>query len=235
LMLSRMRDATEVGFYRAPTLVLEGLTLVPRVFGFGLIPTMAGLAALQPATVTALYRRACSYLLVVGLPIAAFGLLEGDPFIRLIFGPDYGPSGVATRILIPAAAFMFLSNFAETTLACIDHWRTIVVVSTFCLVLNVGLNLWWIPLHGFEGAAWATLLTEGAYFLLTAGAVHRHGHRVPWLALTWRPLLATLVFAAILWLCRDLGMIVASLLASLAWAAATVALGIWNDLLSQRR
>jgi O-antigen/teichoic acid export membrane protein len=228
VMLEAMRGAREVGWYRAPVLVLEGLTLVPRVLSYALIPTMAALHPKDAAAVTGLYRRGCKYLLLAGLPVAAFGSLASGPFIALLFGPDYVPSVAASQILLPAAAFMFLSNFGETTLACVNRWGTIVVVSTACLVLNVALNLAWIPTYGYEGAAWATLVTEGAYFLLGAVALTVFGHRVGWLALVLRPALAAAVFAAVLWAARGLPLLAASLLACAAFAGATVALRIWD-------
>jgi O-antigen/teichoic acid export membrane protein len=123
---------------------------------------------------------------------------------------------------------MFLSNFGETTLACVNRWKTIVVISTLCLVLNVALNLFWIPSHGYEGAAWATLVTEGTYFALGAIALRIHGHRIGWLALAVRPALATAAFAAVLWAARALPLIVASLAACAAFALATVILRVWD-------
>ena len=228
LMLLHMRGVEEVGWYRAPVLVLEGLTLVPRIFGYALIPTMAALYPTAPESVTALCRRGMKYLLLIGLPIAAFGLIAARPFVALLFGAKYGPSVDAARILIPAVAFMFLSNFGETTLACIDRWRTIVIVSTACLLLNVGLNLLWIPGLGYRGAAWATLVTEVAYFAATAASLRLFGHRLSWLSLAARPALATAVFAGVLWASRGLGLLASSLLACAAFAGATVLLRVWD-------
>jgi O-antigen/teichoic acid export membrane protein len=228
VLLAHMRGPTEVGWYSAPVRVLEGLTLVPRVLGYALIPTMAALHAKSPGSVTRLYARGCKYLLLAGLPVAAFGALCSDPFIPFLFGPDYLPSVRASRILLPAALFMFLSNFGETTLACIDRWRSIVVTSTLALVLNVALNLAWIPAWGYEGAAWATLATEGAYFSMTVIALAGAGHRPGWVCLALRPLLASLVFTGVLWIARGLPLLAASLLASAVFGVATIALGVWD-------
>jgi O-antigen/teichoic acid export membrane protein len=228
VMLEAMRGSREVGWYRAPVLVLEGLTLVPRVLSYALIPTMAALHPASPQPITALYRRGCKYLLLAGLPIAVFGALCAGPFVSFLFGPDYGPSVAAAQLLLPAAAFMFLSNFGETTLACVNRWGTIVVVSTACLALNVALNLLWIPVHGYVGAAWATLITEATYFALGALALFLYGHRISWLSLVLRPAVAAGLFAAVLWLARGLPLLAASVLASAAFAAATIVLRVWD-------
>jgi O-antigen/teichoic acid export membrane protein len=229
VLLEAMRGPTEVGFYRAPVQVLGGLTLVPRVIGYAFIPTMAALHATSPGAVSELYRRGSKYLLVVGLPIAAFGALEAPRFVQMLFGSEYAPSAVAARILIPAAAFMFLSNFGETTLACIDRWRTIVIVSTVTLVLNVGLNLLWIPRHGFVGSAWATLISEAAYFVLGAAALRAQGLRAGWLVSAWRPVAATAAFALALWLTRGLPLIATAATASVVFVVATFAVRVWDD------
>jgi O-antigen/teichoic acid export membrane protein len=227
VLIELMRGSQEVGWYGAPVRVLEGLTLVPRILGYALIPTMAALFPHDPGRVTALYSRGTKYLLLAGLPVAAFGALASEPFIALLFGPDYGPSAVASRILLPSSAFMFLSNLGETTLACVNRWRTIVVVSTLALLANVVLNLLWIPVYGFEGAAWATLLTEGAYFGMTAAALHAYGHRIQWWDVAPRPLLAAAVFTAALALALPrLPFLAAALAASLAYALAILALRV---------
>jgi O-antigen/teichoic acid export membrane protein len=227
VLLEAMRGATEVGFYRAPIQVLGGLTLIPRVIGYAFIPTMAALHATAPDTVSDLYRRGSKYLLVAGLPIAAFGLLESPRFVHLLFGPEYAPSAAAARLLLPAAVFMFLSNFGETTLACVDRWRTIVIVSTATLALNIALNLFWIPRLGFIGSAWATLVTEAAYFALGAAALRSYGLRAAWAA-AWRPLAATAAFAATLWAGRELPLVAISTVASIVFGVATLAFGVWD-------
>jgi len=229
VLLEAMRGATEVGFYRAPVQVLGGLTLIPRVIGYAFIPTMAALHASDPGRVAELYRRGSKYLMVVGLPIAVFGVLESPRFVHALFGAEYAPSAAAARYLLPAAVFMFLSNFGETTLACVNRWRTIVIVSTVTLVLNVGLNLLWIPSDGFLGSSRATLVTEAVYFALGAVALRSHGLRAAWVASTWRPFLATVVFGLTLWAGRGLPLLAISVLASLVFVAATFAFRVWDD------
>jgi O-antigen/teichoic acid export membrane protein len=229
VILEKMRGAIEVGWYGSPVLVLEGLTLVPRILGYALIPTMAAWAATRPEVVTELYRRGSKYLLLTGLPIGAFALLESDRFVAMLFGATYAPSADAARILLPAATFMFLSNFGETALACVNRWGTIVVVSTVALIVNVALNLGLIPRLGFVGAAWATLVTEALYFLAGAVALRAYGHRAGWAGIAWRPLLATAAFALVLWRARPWPLVAASLVACAAYAAATLVLGVWDE------
>jgi len=229
VLLEALRDAAEVGIYRAPTLVLEGLTLVPRILGYALIPTMAALHVAQPEVVGRLFRRGFKYLLLAGLPIGIFGVLESGRFVHLLFGDRFTPSVPVAEVLLPAALFMFLSNFAETTLACVGRWRSIVVASTAALGLNVLLNLLWIPRLGAMGSAWATLVTEAAYLAMTLAALKAAGHRPPPLPALWRPLLVCTVFGVALHLLQPLPLAAAAALASLAFAGGTWLFGVWDE------
>jgi O-antigen/teichoic acid export membrane protein len=209
--------------------VLAGLTLIPRVLGYAFLPTMAALHPARPDAITGLYRRGTKYLLVVGLPIGAFGLLHSEPFMEMLFGAEFRASAAAARWLLPAATFMFLSNFGETTLACVNRWGSIVAISTAALALNVALNLYWIPRYGYVGSACATLVTEAVYLALTALALWRFGHHIGWLATVVRPVLAAGAFTAVLWLCQGrVPLLAASLLATATFAAGTFALRMWD-------
>jgi O-antigen/teichoic acid export membrane protein len=228
VLLKQFKGEKEVGYYATPVLLLEGLSLVPRIFGYALIPTMAALHLSAPEALTALYRRAAKYLLVLAMPVVAFGLIAAEPFVRLLFGEKYLPSVGLTSILLSCVVFMFLSNLAETTLACINRWRVVVFAATAAAVLNIVLNLIWIPPHGAFGAAWATLATNVFYLAATALPLARHGHSVPWLSTTARPLLATAVFATVLWAAGAWPIWLSSSLAAGAFLLATFALGIWD-------
>src|SRR5207244_696760 len=69
--------------------------------------------------------------------------------------------------------------------------------------------------------------TEAVYFAAGAAALARFGHRVRWHELALRPLIATAVFALALLAARSLPLLGASLVASLAYAVATLALRVF--------
>jgi O-antigen/teichoic acid export membrane protein len=228
VLLEQMRGAAEAGFFAAPARLVEGFTLVPRILSYALIPTMAALFPTDPGAVTRLYARGVKYLLVLGLPVALVGLLASPELMRLLFGAEYAASAAASRILLPATAFMFLSNFGETTLACISRWRSIVIIATFCLVLNVALNLLLIPRLGYVGAAWATLLTETSYFALGAAALALHGHPIDWRRVGWRPFAAAGVSGLVFLLAQPAGFGVATGGAAVMYVLATLGLRVFD-------
>jgi O-antigen/teichoic acid export membrane protein len=106
------------------------------------------------------------------LPLAlGYGLIIGiamflaAPLLPLILGSDFAASVDALRwlALLP---FIQASHYllADTlTGAGLQGWRSAVQVAI--AVLNVILNLWLIPLYSWQGAALATLISEGAMVL----------------------------------------------------------------------
>ncbi len=52
-------------------------------------------------------------------------------------------------------------------------------VSVLGAMLTIGLNIWWIPLFGYAGSAWATLACYGGMTLLSWG-LGRHYYPVPY-------------------------------------------------------
>jgi O-antigen/teichoic acid export membrane protein len=99
------------------------------------------------------------------------------------------------------------------------------VVSAAGAALNVGLNLWWIPAFGIEGAAWATVATEGFILGATAWRVAALTGLRFRLGRAWRPGLCALGAAALLWPMRDVpGSPAGRLLTGVLLGAAAVAL-----------
>ena len=43
------------------------------------------------------------------------------------------------------------------------------MVNLVALLINIGLNLWWVPVLGIEGAAWATVATEAFVLVDSCG------------------------------------------------------------------
>lgn len=82
------------------------------------------------------------------------------PIIPHIIGKDYTDSVYALRWLSLIPFFRSIHQITGTALmgAGLQRYRT----TTQCVAaaVNFGLNLWLIPAHGWQGAAWSSLLTD---------------------------------------------------------------------------
>jgi O-antigen/teichoic acid export membrane protein len=104
-----------------------------------------------------LWRRSILFSLVV-----ASGVFLLAPLVPYIAGRSFVETVVALRWLCLIPVFRGVHEIAGSALtgAGLQRYRT--GTQVIAVVLNVLLNLWLIPIHGWRGAAWASLATDGA-------------------------------------------------------------------------
>ena len=157
VLLERLAGAREVGLYRAPLRITEGLMLVPRAVAAAALPAFPALYSKDARSLDAPYRLAAALLLLAGLAIAVPGLGAPGPVVRLVFGPAYEDATGAARLLLLAVVPAFLAVLGEIVLASVGRGRAIAGLTAAALGLNALLVLVLVPRHGLMGASAATL------------------------------------------------------------------------------
>ncbi len=94
--------------------------------------------------------------------IAAVGMFLLAPLIPLLVGKGFTESVSALRWLCLIPVFRSIHGITGGVLtgAGLQRYRTMAQITA--VAINFGLNLWLIPRHGWHGAAWASLATDGA-------------------------------------------------------------------------
>lgn len=159
VMLLRFDKQVDAGIYGTAGRLVD-LTVIPlrslvhasnaRLFQAGRDGARAGRrAALRIACLAAAY----------AVPAATVMSVFGPTIIKIL-PTSYADAGQAVRLLAlwPVAAAIEL--FAATALTAINHHRIRVLTNLFCAALNIGLNLLWIPDHGWRGSVSATLISS---------------------------------------------------------------------------
>lgn len=146
-------------------------TMAYRIVDIATIPITAVDAAAMPRyfrdssggvhNVPALAVRLAVRAALVGL-LVSLCLFFAAPLIPHVVGRGYTESVLALRwlFLLPAMRGMHQLTGSALTGMGYQHIRTIVQLSA--AALNLVLNLWLIPRHGWLGAAWASLATDGS-------------------------------------------------------------------------
>lgn len=93
--------------------------------------------------------------------VAGVGLFLVAPAIPSILGEEYAGTVAALCWLAPIPFLKALHYFAADTLtgAGLQGLRSAIQVGV--ATLNIGLNLWLIPRYSWQGAAWASLASDG--------------------------------------------------------------------------
>ena len=111
-----------------------------------------------------LWRRSFLFSLVV-----ASGLFILAPLVPYIAGRSFAETVVALRWLCLIPVFRSVHEIAGSALtgAGLQRYRT--ATQVIAVVLNIMLNLWLIPIHGWRGSAWASLATDGGLCAMNWG------------------------------------------------------------------
>lgn len=163
LLIWLSKDPEQVAVYAVAVAVANRVRLIPSSIARALYPTASGLGAADAGRLSA---RVLSHsifwvaLSVLVLAPASFFL------VPVFFGERYQASVGPLLLLLPATGFFTIQVVLGRYFLARDHQA----VNLFCYgsgaLLNVLLNLWWIPEHGVLGAAGASLASYGAQALL---------------------------------------------------------------------
>lgn len=169
MLLMLLGDPRAVGVYALSTLAAE----IPRLFSGAvsslLVPQTAADSSAGRESQTPLVVRITALVMLGVLPLLA-GLYWGALEILFMWaGEDYQAGWPVFWILCAGTFCLGLDDIFSSHLLGRKrpHWNTL--VSAAMLVLNVALNLWWIPRWGIVGAAWATTAAYSLGMVITAG------------------------------------------------------------------
>lgn len=160
LMLSFLRGDAEVGFYSAAYRLTDALVFLPSVITTSTFPVMSKYFKDSFDAFSFAFARTFKYLFATGLIIAVLVTFASDKIIDIVYGSDYQSSAVALQILIWATAIMFINVLISSTCVSSGNQQIISKTSILAAMLNVILNLMFIPSIGYIGAAIATVFSS---------------------------------------------------------------------------
>jgi O-antigen/teichoic acid export membrane protein len=108
---------------------------------------------------------------VLASALAAVAMFVLAPLIPLLVGRGFIESVSALRwlCLIPVFRSIHGATGSVLTGAGLQRYRS--ATQMVAAVGNFGLNLWLIPTHGWLGAAWASLVTDGCLGVMNSVAL----------------------------------------------------------------
>jgi O-antigen/teichoic acid export membrane protein len=146
-------------------------TMAYRVVDFATTPVSAIDAAVLPryfalnkeglASVRRMVLKIVPIAALAGLAAAVLTLLA-SPFVVQIVGHGFANALLALRWLCWLPVFRGVHQIAGGALTATGRQNYRTTAQLLVAGLNVALNLAWIPSHGWLGAAWASLVSDGA-------------------------------------------------------------------------
>jgi O-antigen/teichoic acid export membrane protein len=206
VMLQHMRGSVDVGIYNAAYRLLEVMLIIPSVFSLVLLPVLSdALAKSNHGAVEILTQQIIRYFSYISIPIAVIVTLCARQIIALFYPiEEYAGSVQALQILIWAIVAIFISGTTSTLinsgkLPKINTWIALAMVA-----INISLNLLWIPKWGVVGASIATVITEFCGIFMNTIYIRRAFYQIRYLPHLYKPGLASLIMAGVVYLIHSL-------------------------------
>jgi O-antigen/teichoic acid export membrane protein len=168
MMVEAMRGKDEAGIYGAAVRVSEVVYFIPAILSSVCLPPLLQLRKHDPVRYQRRFAEYFAMSLLIAVPCAAVLAFASPLVVAVLFGKDFSAS--AHILMIHAWSFIpYAIGIARTQYLTAEGrlWVNFPSV-VIALVVNVALNWLWIPQHGGEGAAWATLVAYSVAWVLSS-------------------------------------------------------------------
>jgi O-antigen/teichoic acid export membrane protein len=176
ILISLIKDQSEVGIYAVALRVLEAFQIIPLYFMNSVLPvlTKAMKESLEKAKL--IVRYSFDFLTALSIPLLVGAYVLAYPIIFIVSSPEflsrinegfYG-SDVALKYLMFAMVFQFLGTLFAFILLSVDKQSKILYINLGCVIFKIAANILAIPVFGFRGAAVTSIAAE--FLVMAVGA-----------------------------------------------------------------
>ncbi|HAE84918.1 MAG TPA: hypothetical protein DCG78_00170 [Anaerolineaceae bacterium] len=164
-LLTLLRGKVMAGVYSPALSVINALFIIPSsVYTFS-IPTLSRTYQERPEKLPADARKLLAGTTLIGIVLFAGVGLLGDDLVRLALGAEYETTGQLITMLSPVLLLKCLEFGLASVIVALNKQKDRIFPQMIAAAMNVGLNLWLIPLYGVFGAARVYVISEVVLFL----------------------------------------------------------------------
>jgi O-antigen/teichoic acid export membrane protein len=227
VMLSKMQTMAAVGIYGASVKVIDFLDIFTTSSLGAMLPFMA--ARWNQSSTSALrnYQRALRVFIVLGTAVTVGVFMLSGDIVTLVFGARYQAAALPLQILIWALFFNFLSGpVGLFLLVSRERLFDVIPYALGVTALSVVLNLFLIPRYGYIGASGVRVIISALLFAVKIRIMGCFLERRPlWLKLAVRPMIAAAVMGVLIFLMRDLSLLLIVPVGALTYLIVLLGLG----------
>lgn len=156
----------EVGIYGAAYKVIDVLITFPFMFAGIILPIMtAKWAEGNKEKFNYVLQKSFNVMVIIAVPLVIGTQLLANDIMVLVAGKNFAASGPILKILIAAAAFIFLGSMFAHAIIAINKQRQIIKAYVFTAITSLIGYFIFIPKFSYFGAAWITIYSELAIAL----------------------------------------------------------------------
>ncbi len=155
VMIGYLVDEGEVALYNSAFVVVEGSFFLPSLITAALIGSLS-----QTNQFLSSFQKGIKILSISGVMIGFLVSFFSVWLFNEFYPPEFGKAGNLLQLLSWAIPLVYLGTLMTQSLVALDKQKVYLFFTICGLLINITLNLLWIPEFGATGAVWSTLITE---------------------------------------------------------------------------
>jgi O-antigen/teichoic acid export membrane protein len=225
LMLAFLAGTAVTGWYNASFKLIAALSFIPVTIMYSIFPTMSRLYAMDRKSLSGLLETVLRYITLLILPVMAGTVIFAGRLIQLFYGEGFSMSVPVLQVLIVSEVFLFYNTVWLMLYNSMGKQAMVARIIGICLLINIVLNLLFIPFLYHTGAAIATLLCEITVSLSFLWQNKKMGIILPSWKLFAKPLAASVIMSAGCYFLAGLHMVAIIAAAAIIYSIALLLLG----------
>ncbi len=160
LMIQKMLDTKSVGNFSAAIKLSEAFYVVPGIIAGSLFPAIINGLKISREEYLNRMQRLYSVFTLLCVVASLFVIIFSDLIVSLLYGEAYTGTAAVLRVHFCNSIFVFF-GVAYSQAFIVEGMQRFTTINTIVgAILNVFLNLYFIPKIGIVGAAVATLIAQ---------------------------------------------------------------------------
>ncbi len=184
IILSFMKPAEEVGIYGVAYKIMENLIFFPAMFIGLVVPQLAKTFKNDAVRFSRIIQKSFNFLTMLAVLILGGTFVLSGKIVDLIAGKGFEEAAGVLNILVFGLFFIFLGALFSNVIIVIEKQKVLAKIYLIGAIINVFLNLVFIPRYSYYAVASASLITEAVVTMLMIYIVYK--------AVNYRPALERL-------------------------------------------
>ncbi len=165
VLISILLSAEAVGVYGVSARILESFLVLGVFFGQALLPKLSE-AEKDTKKTEETITWALEKLLIISIPAIIGVILFAPQIITILSSTEYlsTPESIGSEkillLLIPTIFFAFFNQVFTFTLVTKEKQIFLLIVNAIALIINISLNIYFLPIYGIIAAAISTIFCE---------------------------------------------------------------------------
>ena len=197
VMLSRLQPENVVGWYNVAYHLARNTLFFFSGFSVAMVPSLSQAYAHDTAVVDRWYYRSVKFILLATLPLAVGGMMVAFPLIRFLYTEEFLPSAAAFQIIVWDVPVLMFASFCGNMTTVVSEERAAARIYGVAAIVNIALNLYFIPRYSLLGAAAVTVITDLVAAIQFYWLLNRKLHLPPMLSLLTRIVIACAVMGLV--------------------------------------